>query len=59
MDEKFENEELVVIDGIIETVMFENKDNGYTVCLLETEDELNIIFAAAPSQNEVLAYSDG
>ena len=52
MDEKFENEDLVVIDGIIETVMFENKDNGYTVCLLETEDELITAVGIMPCTQE-------
>ncbi len=52
MDSKFENEELVVIDGIIETVMFENRDNGYTVCLLETEDELITAVGIMPCSQE-------
>ena len=29
MEEKFENEDLIVIDGTVDTVMYENKDNGY------------------------------
>ena len=36
MEEKFENEDLIVIDGTVDTVMYENKDNGYTV--LEFDD---------------------
>ena len=36
MEEKIENEDLIVIDGTVDTVMYENKDNGYTV--LEFDD---------------------
>ncbi|MBE6607871.1 MAG: ATP-dependent RecD-like DNA helicase [Ruminococcaceae bacterium] len=52
MDEKFENEELIVIDGTVDTVMFENRDNGYTVCLLETEDELITAVGIMPCTQE-------
>ena len=52
MDMEFENEELLVVDGIVETVMFENKDNGYTVCLLETEDELITAVGIMPCTQE-------
>ncbi len=52
MEEKFGNEELIVIDGTVDTVMYENKDNGYTVCLLETQDELITAVGIMPCTEE-------
>ncbi len=45
-------DELIVIDATVESVMYENKDNGYTVCLLETADELITAVGIMPGTQE-------
>ncbi len=52
MENMFEEKELIVLEGTVETVMYENQDNGYTVCLLETEDELITAVGIMPCTQE-------
>ena len=52
MESIFEEKELIVLEGTVETVMYENQDNGYTVCLLETEDELITAVGIMPCTQE-------
>lgn len=52
MEGAFGEKELEVIEGSVETVMYENSENGYTVCLLETEDELITLVGIMPCTQE-------
>ncbi len=52
MEAMFDDEELIVLEGTVETVMYENHDNGYTVCLLETADELVTAVGIMPCTQE-------
>ncbi len=52
MEAVFDEKELLVLEGTVETVMYENQENGYTVCLLETEDELVTAVGIMPCTQE-------
>ncbi len=52
MESMFDEKELLVLEGTVETVMYENQENGYTVCLLETEDELVTAVGIMPCTQE-------
>ena len=52
MESAFREEELEILEGSVETVMYENSENGYTVCLLETADELVTAVGIMPCTQE-------
>ena len=52
MEGMFEEKELVVLEGTVDTVMFESAETGYTVCLLETEEELVTAVGIMPCTQE-------
>ncbi len=52
MESLFDEKELLTVEGSVETVMYENKENGYTVCLLETDEELITAVGIMPCTQE-------
>ncbi len=52
MEGTFEEKDLIVIEGTVDTVMFESSETGYTVCMLETDDELVTAVGIMPCTQE-------
>lgn len=48
---------MITIEGIVETVVFRNDDNGYTICKLRCDKEVVTIVGTIPFINESQEYS--
>ncbi|GAA0770595.1 ATP-dependent RecD-like DNA helicase [Clostridium subterminale] len=48
---------MITIEGIVETVVFRNEDNGYTICKLKCDKEVVTIVGVIPFINESQEYS--
>ncbi|HAL54730.1 MAG TPA: ATP-dependent RecD-like DNA helicase [Sphingobacterium sp.] len=48
---------MITIEGIVETVVFRNDDNGYTICKLRCDKEAVTIVGTIPFINESQEYS--
>ncbi|WP_346917197.1 ATP-dependent RecD-like DNA helicase [Clostridium sp.] len=48
---------MITIEGIVETVVFRNEDNGYTICKLKSDKEVVTIVGVIPFINESQEYS--
>ncbi|MCL2773915.1 MAG: ATP-dependent RecD-like DNA helicase [Oscillospiraceae bacterium] len=45
-------EDYITIEGAVGKIIFQNEDNGYTVCEVETEDELAVVAGPMPFLSE-------
>ena len=41
-------EDFITIDGTVSKIIFQNEENGYTVCEIETDDELAVVNGVMP-----------
>ncbi|WP_346886579.1 ATP-dependent RecD-like DNA helicase [Clostridium sp. UBA4395] len=48
---------MITIEGVVETVVFRNDDNGYTICKLRCDKEVITIVGIIPFINESQEYS--
>ncbi len=48
---------MITIEGIVETIVFRNDDNGYTICKLRCDKEVVTIVGTIPFINESQEYS--
>ncbi len=48
---------MITIEGIVETIVFRNDDNGYTICKLRCDKEVVTIVGTIPLINESQEYS--
>lgn len=48
---------MITIEGVVETVVFRNEDNGYTICKLKCDKEVVTIVGVIPFINESQEYS--
>ena len=47
-----QEEDFITIDGTVSKIIFQNDENGYTVCEIETDDELAVVNGVMPFLSE-------
>jgi len=52
-----EEEDYITIEGTVSKIIFQNEENGYTVCEIETDEELAVVNGAMPflAEGEIIS----